>query len=277
MASRWRVLVACAVALSFALSGVECAVAQGPAQDALPQTTTDALHAMAQMAGAIFTGQVVAVRRLAAENGATGVVEIAFAVEDAVRGVSGSIYTVREWAGLWPAGDQPFCVGQRYLMLLHAPSAAGLSSPVGGMDGAIPVRGGVAAGPQTALASETVASGAAIAGTSAQAAAPVDGRVVDLRWVATRVVQPLSYRAGPVTHPIGRPISVHADAVNADAMNAVTPQPASGAGARGTGASSLAGAADGPVAAAAADSQSRPYTAVLEMLRSWEKLANGAR
>jgi hypothetical protein len=38
-------------------------------------------------------------------NGATGVVEITFAVEDAVRGVSGSTYTLREWAGLWPAGD----------------------------------------------------------------------------------------------------------------------------------------------------------------------------
>ena len=77
-----------------------------------------------------------------AKNGATGVVEIEFAVEDAVRGVSGGTYTLREWAGLWPAGDEPFRVGQRYLMLLHAPGAAGLSSPVGGMDGAIPIRGG---------------------------------------------------------------------------------------------------------------------------------------
>jgi hypothetical protein len=80
---------------------------------------------MSRLAGVIFAGQVIGVRRLDGGNGATGVVEITFAVEDAVRGVSGSTYMLREWAGLWPAGDEPFRVGQRYLMLLHAPGAAG--------------------------------------------------------------------------------------------------------------------------------------------------------
>jgi hypothetical protein len=146
MAWRWTVRIVCAVALVFVILVTECGVAQEPSQSALlqatpPQSANDALHSMSRLAGAIFTGQVVAVRRIEGVNGATGVVEIDFAVEDAVRGVGGSAYTLREWAGLWPAGDEPFRVGQRYLMLLHVPGAAGLSSPVGGTDGAIPIHG----------------------------------------------------------------------------------------------------------------------------------------
>ena len=171
---------------------VECGVAQtssepardtpvSTAQSAVPQSASAALREMTQLAGVIFTGQVVDVRRVAGVGGETGVVEISFAVEEAIRGVSGGIYTVREWAGLWPADDTPFLVGQRYLMLLHTPSAAGLSSPVGGMDGAIPIRGGRAAVAETATAGNS---------------ATVDGRVVDLRWVGTQVVQPVAYRSG---------------------------------------------------------------------------------
>ena len=131
---------------SSASCATECGVAQEPPTAALPQAVppqgiTDALHAMSRLAGVIFAGQVVAVRRIDGGNDATGIVEIQFAVEDAVRGVSGGVYTLREWAGLWPAGEEPFRVGQRFLMLLHAPSVAGLSSPVGGMDGAIPIHG----------------------------------------------------------------------------------------------------------------------------------------
>jgi hypothetical protein len=40
---------------------------------------------MTQLAGVIFAGQVVAVRQHEAVGGATGVVEITFAVEDAER------------------------------------------------------------------------------------------------------------------------------------------------------------------------------------------------
>ncbi len=286
MASRWGVWTGCAPGLVLlALSlGAECGTAQQPpqttlAQTALPQSTNDALHAMTQLAGVIFTGQVVGVRRLDAESGATGVVEIAFAVEDAVRGVSESTYTVREWAGLWPVGDEPFQVGQRFLMLLHAPSAAGLSSPVGGMDGAIPIRGGGAAvGPQTALTSETVASGEAVAGTAAaETTAPADGRVVDLRWVATRVVHPLSYRTGPVVHPTGEPIFFHADAVSAGRASRESAEPASGAGAVDAGGSMVGGSIAAVNAAPAAASQSMAYTTVLGMLRSWEKSDHATR
>jgi hypothetical protein len=151
------------------------------------QPSEDALHAMTDLAGVIFTGQVVAVRQHVAANGAAGVVEIEFAVEDAVRGVSGSSYTLREWAGLWPGGNEPFRVGQRYLMLLHAPGASGLSSPVGGMDGAIPVRGGAA----------------------------TDGRAIDLSWVGTRVVRPTVYVQTQTQGPVGGPIAAQAQFLSA--------------------------------------------------------------
>jgi hypothetical protein len=162
-------------------------VSQAPGAD-------DALRVMTEMAGVIFTGQVVGVRRHDA------VVEIEFAVEDALRGVSGGSYTLREWAGLWPGGNEPFRVGQTYLMLLHSPGAGGLSSPVGGMDGAIPIRGG--AGPT--------------------------GRVVDLGWVGTRVVRPTVYLQVQANGPVGGPIDVQARLVNSVAVAPIEEVSASG-------------------------------------------------
>lgn len=250
MAWRRGVRAGCAVALVFVILVTECGVAQEPPQTALPQTTNDALRAMSRLAGVIFTGQVIAVRRIEGLNGATGVVEIEFAVEDAVRGVSGSAYTLREWAGLWPAGDEPFRVGQRYLMLLHSPGAAGLSSPVGGMDGAIPIRG-------TGRAQATGEAETGSAGTGA----PADGRVVDLRWVATRVAQPLQYRISPVVHATALPVPVQEDA----AESASNLQSANRGGAE----------ANGTTAATAL--QGTAYTTVLAMLRGWEKTDDATR
>jgi hypothetical protein len=198
----------------------------------------------------IFTGQVVAVRRQSAVGGATGVVEIDFAVQDAVRGVSGGSYTLREWAGLWVGGDAPFRVGQRYLMLLHSPGAAGLSSPVGGTDGAIPIRGG-----GLAVAPDGATPRVAVAGEVAGLGVATDGLVVDLRWVGTRVVNPVSYQLGSVAQ--------------------VTIRPAIGAG--GPQSASILAAANSSAAIApiegipASAAKSMAYPAVLGMLRSWEK------
>jgi hypothetical protein len=203
--------IACVLALCVGVAS-GCAFGQVAAPPGAPLTdpaTEDALHALARLAGVIFTGQVVAVRRHVANDGAAGVVEIEFAVDDAIRGTGGGSYTLREWAGLWAAGDEPFRVGQRYLMLLHAAGAAGLSSPVGGMDGAIPIRGGTT----------------------------VDSRTVDLRWIRTRVVQPIGYRAAPVARPTARlPASRVDDA-----------------------------------AAAISSTQTAGYRAVLSKLRNWER------
>jgi hypothetical protein len=87
-------------------------------------------------------------------------------------------------------------------MLLHAPSAAGLSSPVGGMDGAIPVRGGAtdlsafaAVATTQSATSLTSAASAATLSTSATFAAtsttqaPEAEPIADLRWIATRVLR----------------------------------------------------------------------------------------
>jgi hypothetical protein len=186
-------------------------------------TPEAALHAMTRQAGVIFAGEVTAVRLLGGSGGATGVVEIDFRVDGALRGASVGSYTLREWAGLWPANNAPFRVGQRYLMLLHAPGASGLSSPVGGMDGAIPIRG----------------------------SDPVSG-VIDLRWVGTRAVRPLSYALEPRgMRPIARPLVGTSVVVNAPAT----------------------------VTQAAFDPglQTKTYASVMTMLQSWEREDHGTR
>ena len=163
-----------AVAL-LALAPILCAIAH--TQQITPaQTVEDALHQMSDSAGVIFIGEVTAIRSVNGANGASGIVEVDFRVDQAVRNcTSNSTYTLREWAGLWAAGDQRYRTGQRLLMLLHAPGPSGISSPVGGMAGAIPVRASTTS-PDTASATT--------------ASAPL---IADLRWVGTHLQRPLPY------------------------------------------------------------------------------------
>jgi len=225
-----------------AVLGAECGRSQ-----ALPQSTADELHAMAQQAGVIFTGQVLSVERHEGTNGETGAVAVKFAVEGAVRGISGSTYTLNEWAGLWPAGEQPFRVGQRFLMLLHAPGPSGLSSPVGGPDGAIPILG---AGEAPLFQQSSTQAEARVAADST----PADMRVVDLRWVGTRVARAVVYRqlerqtALPVLARANVSVSGAQGATSATAYIAVAPA-----------------------------YQSAPYASVLAALRTWEKDDHAAR
>lgn len=186
------------------------AAATADAQAPEPQTIVDALHDLSQQAAVIFSGHVIAVRRIEGANGTVGVVETDFAVEDSVRGISGATYTLRQWAGLWAGGVSPFRVGQHYLMFFYAPGPSGLSSPVGGMDGAIPFRGNTT-------------------------------RVVDLRWIGSRVAHPIAYRPGSLPHEAFLPIDLHSTTVT-------TPTEA---------AESLTG-------------ESTSYAATLAILRSWE-------
>ena len=193
------------------------------AQTALPQTTQQALGTLADAAAVIFTGTVTAVRRVApAAPGAAGIVEVDFEVTDAVRGVTGSTYTLREWAGLWPGNDQPFAHGQRYLMLLHTPNAAGLSSPVGGPDGAIPIHAASAGSAN----GETIASASSVTGATGTIAS---GEVIDLGWIATRVQVPLAYQTS-AARPIGGTNAVQAQAVAAPHNMAAATQTSSNAG-----------------------------------------------
>lgn len=249
MAWRDAVRMGCAIVVALIASGQT--LGQTPAQ-----SSDDALRAMEQMAGVIFSGQVTAVRREVGNDGGAGVVEIEFAVDDAVRGVSGGSYTLREWAGLWPGDDEPFRVGQRFLMLLYAPSAAGLSSPVGGMDGAIPIRGGGAG----------ATSGSGLA-TAASVGSGATGLVMDMRWVQTQVVRPLAYRADSVARPVGALGGMRANLTQARTENLAETLLESGPAETGAVAEATQPTAQ----------PSEAYAAVLGKLRGWARSDHGSR
>ena len=208
--------------------------------------TQQALHEMSALASVIFVGRVTAVRHVPGSGGASGVVEIDFAVDEAIRGVSGGSYTLREWAGLWAGGVERFRVGQRLLMLLHAPGAAGLSSPVGGMDGAIPIAGAPAV-------EASVAAARVSAPVSAPGASATENLSVDLRWIATRVARAATYRADSMARGTSR----LGQAIGADAPAALAVIPA--------------------IEEPAGDPQVPSYGSVLTALRSWEKENHAAR
>lgn len=146
-----------------------------PAYPAPGVTGEAVLEEMAGRAAVIFVGTVTEVRM--PEDGG-GIVVVEFAVSDAVRGVADGAYELREWAGLWRDGAR-YRVGDRRLMLLHAPGPGGLSSPVDGMDGVIPV--GPAGGVATAL-------------TSGNAMGV--GESVDLRWLQAKTLRAAGFVAG---------------------------------------------------------------------------------
>ena len=211
------------------------------ASGAAPQTVEAALHAMSDRAAVVFVGTVTAVRRVGTDEASAGAGEVdtEFAVEQGLRGTaSGGTYTLREWAGRWAGTDERYRVGQRLLMMLHAPSASGLSSPVGGADGAIPIRGGGAAVGE--------GDGSTAAGTA----------VVDLRWVGARLRRPVVYRKEAPRSSIGRSVGM------AEARSAV-------AAADGT---QDAGAAQASVAV-----QEASVATVAGLLRSWKGAADAAR
>jgi hypothetical protein len=158
---------------------VLCLPGRGLGQDgAPPATATDVLAEMAGRAGVIFTGQVVGIERADAQ----GFVDVRFRVATAVKGVSartasGNFYVLREWAGLWTGGDR-YWVGQRFLMLLTARGASGMSAPVDGMDGAVPLVGGgempLLHGASEAPADTTLAEAETL---------------VDLRWLQAKALR----------------------------------------------------------------------------------------
>lgn len=108
-----------------------------PAADAQPTVPSKAIAAELQVlagrAGTIFVGQITSMQR------AGGTVEVAFRVEQTVRGTAPATYVLREWAGNWPPGHLRYVLGQRVLAFLYAAGAAGVSSPVHGAEGLVPV------------------------------------------------------------------------------------------------------------------------------------------
>ncbi|MEO6804567.1 MAG: hypothetical protein ABI286_08980 [Edaphobacter sp.] len=211
-----------------------------------PETVVDVLHRLSDKADIIFAGQVMAIRQ---PN--DGVVEVEFRVDEAIRGSSvGTPYILREWSGLWAGGTPRYHVGEKLLMLLHAPSAAGLSSPVGGLDGAIPIR----QGGTVATAQDTVA--------------PRQPPFVDLRWLGIKVQRTISYRTEPV-----RAAKTPGMAVSLSAQLQMV-------GEAGTGltTSSIAGVpsvspqnGSGGKVAGSVPAQQASVDAVIGMLTSWQK------
>jgi hypothetical protein len=235
--SRWRRAL---LPAALGMTSLAQALVTGTEAAAAPQDVETALHQMSDKADVIFVGHVTAVKRQDGEGVASGVVEIDFQVDQAVRGcTAGTPYAVREWAGLWEGDDQRYRVGQRLLMLLHAPGAAGMSSPVDGMDGAIPiVRGG---------------SAPLVAGSSARVAPPA----VDLRWVGAKMLHPVSYSGG-------RTRSVGSSAVQPETAQ---PQEHAVVAAGSEAAASLLGAAG----SASVPAQQASVDVVVGMLTSWQK------
>jgi hypothetical protein len=180
-------LTACAVDAQVRESNLRRPITQVVVATPGPQSTLeDELRQMEAQAGIIFAGQVLAVHPQGASGASAGWVEVEFHVEQAIRGcVDQQTYKLREWAGLWTGGAQRYQVGQRLLMLLHAPGALGLSSPVGGQDGAIPIKGsGAAPKPED----EFVGSGE---------------QAVDLRWLETRLLREPAHGGRLHAHPVG--------------------------------------------------------------------------
>jgi len=205
-----------------------------------PQTVVDILHDLSDKADIIFAGQVLAIR-----HPNDGVVEVEFRVDQAIRGcTAGTPYILREWAGLWVGDSQRYRVGQRLLMLLHVPSAAGMSSPVGGLDGAIPIGQGGLANPL------------------AETATPPQPPYVDLRWLGARLTRTVSYRSEPVhtAKPADPPIPYFSQqatyGAKFDSSRSLGPSEET---------------SDGVRSEASVPAQQASVNAVLEMLSSWQK------
>jgi hypothetical protein len=241
--SLWPCALSMAALLMAQSSAYSQAAAAGPVVQ--PQTVVDILHQLSDKADVIFAGQVLAIRR---PN--DGVVEVEFRVDQVIRGCSaGTPYVLREWAGLWAGENQRYQVGQRLLMLLHGPSAIGMSSPIGGLDGAIPIRSGGAA-------------------MEDDVAAPSQPPYVDLRWIGARIQHAVSYRSEP------------APAVKS--VDLQTPSAAQQMASTSALRSIRSISATKPVAdnagrsVASVPAQQASVNAVMDMLNSWQKAQHAA-
>lgn len=226
---------------------------KGAAAGTVPAGTSDALMDMAAAASVIFAGYVEAVTR----NDAAGYVDVQFRIDQALRGCpSTGVYVLREWAGLWSGRADRYAVGQRRLMLLPARGPSGMSAPVGGMDGAIPI---VGTGAEPLLGAGGIAP--------ADDGSGGDGAPgVDLRWITARAARGTVASSGPLRAmaggAVGRPVLPNAGDSSGDGWSGpVAPlSPAGGSsGASGTAA------------------QRPSLSAVLALLQGSGGVSNGVR
>lgn len=107
-----------------------------PFSSAQQSPTQVSLRQLTRSAGYIFVGRVKTVQYLPG-NSSTHVAttRICFHVEQGLRGVrTGKELVIRQWAGLWDAGER-YRPGERVLLFLYPMSKLGLTSPVGGPQG----------------------------------------------------------------------------------------------------------------------------------------------
>jgi hypothetical protein len=120
--------------LGLALISLSAAGQNSLAKQSLPAISS--LRLLTRNSGYIFDGTVLSVERVAQnETDSVATVQIAFRVEQAIRGTRfGQVLTIREWAGLWNSGER-YRHGERLLLFLYSPSKLGLTSTVGGLLG----------------------------------------------------------------------------------------------------------------------------------------------
>src|SRR3954468_10798717 len=87
----------------------------------LPQVSGNtSLEPLRKPAGIIFVGSVLRIER--AENSDPAAVQVAFRVEEAVRGcVAGETIVIQEWAELWVRSDR-YRPGQHVFLFLYPPN-----------------------------------------------------------------------------------------------------------------------------------------------------------
>ncbi len=208
-----------------------------------PATLEDALHEAFRDADIVFTGEVAAIER------EPGCVVVRWRVDEGVRGVaSGTIYGQREWSGLWSGGTARYVVGEQALVLLHAPSVAGYTSPAGGLDGIIPLRGNKASG------------------------------TVDLRWIAQHVAVTDQPRLRPMLALRAAGGSITASTALQEAAARIAAQARTPQGKSIAPEPPVSTGIKHPVSQPGTDVNARVDSAiVLAMIRAWQRSAGTAQ
>lgn len=115
-----------------ALSGQQRTIASSSVPANLREVTAHA--------GTILVGRVVSIKPMPpGSTDQVGCVQITLQVEQGIQGArAGEHFSFREWAGLWSGADR-YRLGQRMMLFLYTPSGLGLTSPVGGAAGRLPI------------------------------------------------------------------------------------------------------------------------------------------
>jgi hypothetical protein len=102
-------------------------------QGANPPEPSPTLQQLTRQSSYIFAGTVLTVEPPNPNSeGELPTVRITFRIDQAIRGVRAKqIMAIKEWAGLWEAGER-YRAGERLLLFLHGTSKLGLTSPVNG-------------------------------------------------------------------------------------------------------------------------------------------------